>query len=115
VVSRDEVLSLAELSAEVHISPEMMDYIVRLVQSTRAHAAVYLGASPRASLALMRCSKVRALIHGRTMVLPDDLRVLVKPILNHRIILTPEAELDQITVASVVEGCLASVPYTEEV
>ena len=62
----------------------------------------------------MRCSKIRALLSGRDHVLPDDISALVKPILNHRIILTPEAELDQVSADQVIEHCLSSVPYTQE-
>lgn len=110
----EEILRLSEVAEGVHVAGGLLDYIVRLVQRTREHPAVLLGASPRASLALLRCSKVRALINGRAHVLPDDVRALVGAVLNHRLILTPEAELDQITVDEVVDECLADVPYTEE-
>ena len=107
--------NLKEEAAErIHIAPGVIDYIVRLVQHTRDHVAVHLGASPRASLALMRCAKTRALIHGRTHVLPDDVRALVPSVLNHRMILTPEAELDLVSVNEVVQECLQDVPYSEE-
>lgn len=114
VVTPKDILRLSKISETVYIAPGLLEYIVRLVQSTRQHPIVYLGASPRASLALMKCSKIRALISGRDHVLPDDIRALVKPILNHRIILTPEAELDQVTTDQVIEHCLNSVPYTQE-
>ncbi len=114
ILSPEEIEHLAEVSERIFIAPGLLDYIVRLVQRTREHPSVLLGASPRASLALMRCAKVRALIYGRGHVLPDDIRALVPPILNHRIILTPESELDQVAVDEVVEECLAEVPYTEE-
>ncbi len=114
VLNPADILELSEAAERIHIAPGIIDYIVRLVQRTREHIAIHLGASPRASLALMRCAKTRALIHGRTHVLPDDVRSLVPSVLNHRMILTPEAELDLVSVDEVVEECLADVPYSEE-
>jgi len=114
ILTPTEILELSEAAERIHIAPGIIDYIVRLVQHTREHVAIHLGASPRASLALMRCAKTRALIHGRTHVLPDDVRALVPSVLNHRMILTPEAELDLVSVDEVVAECLADVPYSEE-
>ncbi|MGM0578282.1 MAG: AAA family ATPase [Myxococcota bacterium] len=113
VLTPEEILHLAARSERIHIASELLDYVVRLVQQTRRHPAVLLGASPRASLALMRCAKVRAFLYGRAHVLPDDIRALVPYILRHRIILTPEAELDRLTVEQVVEECLGEVPWAE--
>ena len=114
VLTPGEILDLSRAAETIHIAPEIIDYIVRLVQTTRDHVAIHLGASPRASLALMRCAKARAMIHGRNHVLPDDVRALVPSVLQHRIILTPEAELDLVKVEEVVGECLATVPYSEE-
>jgi MoxR-like ATPase len=75
---------------------------------------VRLGASPRASLALMRCAKVRAFIHGRDIVLPDDVKELVRPVLNHRILLNPEAELDQVRIEDVIGECLGQTSYDRD-
>lgn len=98
----------------VFIEDHLLDYIVRLVKATRHHPSVLLGASPRASLALMRCSKASAYLSGRDHVLPDDIRALVPHVLNHRIILTPEAELDQETATNVVIECMDATPYSQE-
>jgi MoxR-like ATPase len=115
VIFRPELIESAASAAEsVHIAPNLIDWIVRLVQATRAHPAVRLGASPRASLALMRCAKVRAAIHGRDLVIPDDVKELVRNVLNHRILLNPEAELDQIAIADVIGDCVAQTPYDRE-
>jgi MoxR-like ATPase len=114
VLSPRDILDIAARAERVHIAPGLLDYIVRLVQHTRVHPAVLLGASPRASLALMRCAKVAALLRGRAHVLPDDIRALVPPIFGHRIILTPEAELDRLSPAAVVEECLSEVAYAED-
>ena len=114
VVTPEQIQSMIEEASRVHIEDHLLDYIVRLVKATRHHPSVLLGASPRASLALMRCSKAAAYMTGRDHVLPDDIRWLVPHVLNHRIILSPEAELDQNTTADVVRDCFDSTPYTEE-
>jgi len=114
VLGPDDIHAMAAAAERVYITPSLLDYIVRLVQHTRSHPAVALGASPRASLALMRCAKALAFLHGRDHVLPDDVRTLIPPVLNHRIILSPEAELDQITVDEVLAEVVAAVPYNRE-
>ena len=114
VLTPEDISAMAAAAERVHIAPSLLDYIVRLVQETRVHPAVALGASPRASLALMRCAKALAFLHGRDHVLPDDVRALAAPVLNHRILLTPEAELDQIAVAEVLAEVLAAIPYDRE-
>ena len=111
VLNPDEILQLAQSAEGVHIAPELLDYVVRLVQETRSHPSVLLGASPRASLGFMSCAKVRALLLGREHVLPDDVRALAHPILCHRLILTPEADLDRIAVAGIIDDLLGRVPY----
>ena len=114
VVSPDEIRGMVDEANKVFIEEHLIDYIVRLVKATRHHPSVLLGASPRASLALMRCSKAAAYITGRDHVIPDDIRWLVPHVLNHRIILSPEAELDQHSGVNVVEDCLATTPYNQE-
>src|SRR5215207_4755484 len=89
VVGPDDVLRMQALSQEVYVAEELIDYILALVQHTRGHARVYLGATPRAALALMHASKAYALIRGRDYVLPDDVRSLAPLVLAHRILMTP--------------------------
>jgi MoxR-like ATPase len=113
VLSPELIAEAAKRAEQVHIAPNLMDWIVRLVRSTRAHPAVRLGASPRASLALMRCAKARAHLHERELVLPDDIKALVRPVLNHRIILNAEAELDDVRVDEVITRCLEETPWDE--
>ena len=114
VLSPTLIEDAAAAAERVHVAPTLIDWIVRLVQSTRVHSAVRLGASPRASLALLRCAKARAFILGRDMVLPDDVKELVRHVFNHRILLSPEAELDQLRVEDVIAECLAQTPYDRE-
>ena len=86
------------------VAEELIDYALALVTFTRSHAKVYLGASPRAALALVHACKAQALLKGRDFALPDDLRALAPLVLSHRILMTPEAEL---------EGQLGNVVVTE--
>ncbi|MFW6151090.1 MAG: AAA family ATPase [Chloroflexota bacterium] len=87
VTDASELLMLQALVKEVYVDALVKEYIASLVHATRNHPAVYLGASPRGSLALFRTSQARALMHGRTFVLPDDVKVLAAAVLAHRLVL----------------------------
>ncbi len=95
---------------EVFVSEAVKRYIVVLVRATRRHQEVYLGASPRGSLALYRGGQARAAIRGRDFVLPDDIKALAPAALAHRIILTPAARLGDVTPEQVVAEILDSTP-----
>jgi MoxR-like ATPase len=109
----DELLSFSRSVDLVHVEEKLMVYAVRLVQATRAHARVALGASPRASLALMRLAKAWALLHGRDYVLPDDIRRLCPPVLEHRVMVTTDAAIEGVTSAAVVKDVLARTRLNE--
>ncbi len=113
LVQPNEILDLSSEAERVHIDEELRDYIVRLARFTREHPKVTLGASPRGSLMLMRAAKACALILGRTFVLPDDVRRLAPAVFGHRLMLTPDAQLDGLTAARVVDEALANVAYSE--
>jgi MoxR-like ATPase len=102
---------MQQLAQEVFVAEELIDYILRLVQYTRSHARVYLGASPRAGLALLHASKAFALIKGRDFALPDDIRALAPLVLAHRILMTPDAELEGTSGTTVVGEALSKVSY----
>jgi MoxR-like ATPase len=93
VVAAAELLKMEKECREVHVAADVEDYIVRLVHATRQHAAVELGASPRAMLALYNASQAFAAIRGRSFVTPDDIKYLVTPVLIHRIIPKSESRL----------------------
>jgi MoxR-like ATPase len=95
----------------IHVEEELFDYIVQLAEHTRRHPHALLGASPRASLALLHSAKARALLHGRDYVLPDDIRALAHAVLAHRIVLRPEADAEGATATRIVAEALARVPY----
>jgi MoxR-like ATPase len=111
LVGPKDLLRMQELASAVHVSEEIFDYILGLVQHTRHHRRVYLGASPRAALALLRAAKAHALIRGRDFVLPDDVKGLAPLVLPHRVVMTPEAELEGVHAASVVAEAVERVAY----
>jgi MoxR-like ATPase len=111
VLGPEQVLALQALTDAVHVDEEILDYVLALVLATRRHRRVYLGASPRAGLALLLASKARALLKGRDFVLPDDVKHLAPAVLGHRVIMAPEAEMEGVGPETVVSEALASVPY----
>ena len=111
VVGPSDVLELQAMTQEVFVAEELVDYALALVTFTRNHAKVYLGASPRAALALVHATKALALLKGRDFVLPDDLRALAPLVLAHRILMTPEAELEGHLGNQVVTEALDKVGY----
>ncbi len=114
VLAPDEIMRTQKLAERVHIDDELLEYIVALAAFTRDHPQVQLGASPRASLQLMYAARARALMGGRSYVLPDDIKALVVPVIAHRLLLTPEAELDGIPGKRIIEQALEEVAYRRE-
>ena len=110
VVSDAELIKAQEEIKGVYIAPPVKRYIVDLVRQTRQHPDVYLGASPRGSLALFRAGQARAIMLGRDYVLPDDIKALVKPALGHRVILGPAARLRDLNTDQVLDEVLNRVP-----
>jgi len=101
-VTATQLAEYRELIEQVHIRPELLKYIAEIIHNTRNNGDLFLGASPRASLAIMRTAKTKAAMSGRDFVTPDDIRFVVSPVLNHRIILTPEREMEGFTVEDVI-------------
>jgi len=110
VTDANEILGLQRAVKEVYVDPLVKRYIVGVVETTREHESVYLGASPRGSLALYRACQARALLDGRDFVLPDDVKELAYATLGHRIIVSPTARVKSVSVAEIVENCLERVP-----
>ena len=111
VMSPDDVLRLQDLADQVHVADEIFDYILALCHFSRSHHQVYLGASPRAALALLKACKAKALLSARDFVLPDDAKELAPLVLGHRIVLTPDAELEGLQSTSVISEALSQVAY----
>lgn len=110
VVTREEVLEEVKNVKNVKVDDSIYSYIASIVEDTRKHTAVRLGASPRAAIALIKMAKAWAYINGRDYVIPDDVKAVAKPVLTHRIILKPELEIQGVTVDKVVEDILTKVP-----
>ncbi len=94
---------------EMFVHTKVRDYILRLVNRTRDSVHLTLGASPRASMALLRCSQAYAAVQGRSFVIPDDIKELAHPVLEHRLILNPESRLRRVTTHSVLRDIMAEV------
>jgi MoxR-like ATPase len=110
VTTAQELQALQQAVRRVHVEPQVQRYIVHIVGMTRDHGDVYLGASPRGSLALMRAAQARAMLAGRDYVIPDDIKVLAGAALAHRLIMSPEARMRSSTALAVVRHVLQEVP-----
>jgi len=107
ILSSAEVLDLQRAVTQVYLESSVRDYIVRIVEATRAHPMVSLGASPRGSLNLSHAARSLAAVSGRDFVVPDDVKALAVPALAHRLILKPEGRIRNISAAEVVEEIIA--------
>jgi MoxR-like ATPase len=106
----EELMEVQEAIKEVYVSDSLKQYIVNIVHQTRKHAEVYLGASPRGSLALFRTSQAQAAMVGRDYVLPDDIKGLARSTLAHRVIVGPGARLRDLSASQIVDEVIESVP-----
>jgi MoxR-like ATPase len=114
VITERGVVEMSGLAAGVHTEPSLLGYISDLVQATRDHPDTSLGVSMRGALAFVRAAKTWALAQGRPYIIPVDIKHLAKPVLAHRVLLTPEAEFSGLTSERVIEQILAEVaPPTE--
>lgn len=109
VATTGEIVAAQHAVREVYVDPRVKSYIVLLAAATREHPDIYLGASPRGSLALFRAAQARALLDGREFVTPDDVKALVGPTLGHRLILSPAARMRSSDVRTVIGDVLKSV------
>lgn len=108
-IGAEEIEKLQKEVTHVHIDNSLKDYIVEIISKTREHGDVYLGASPRGSLALFKTSKAFAALNGREFVFPDDIKTLADPVLTHRLILKPEARIKGITPDKIIKEVVESV------
>ena len=110
VVKVNELLNTVDAVRQIYVSPIVQKYIVELVGRTRQNSDVYLGASPRGSLALFRAGQARAALQGRDHVLPDDIKALAIAVLGHRIIVSPAARLRELSADRIVQEVVYNVP-----
>ena len=109
VLTAQEIKECQEIIEKIYIKDQLLDYIAEIIHNTRSHADLFLGASPRASLAIMQTSKAYAAMNGRDFVTPDDIRFVASPVLNHRIILTPEREMEGLQIEDVIEEIISGI------
>ncbi len=109
IISINDIMEMRKLIPQVVITNELAKYIVDIIQATRVHRYIYLGASPRASVALMQSAKAFALLQGRDFVTPDDIQLLAHPVLQHRLMLSTDAELDGQTTNNVIKSIIANI------
>jgi MoxR-like ATPase len=110
VVTVDELMEAQEQVKQAYVDDLIKNYVVDLVGMTREHPDAYLGASPRGSITLYKCAQVRAMLHDRDYVIPDDVKALAVSALPHRLIVSPSARIKDVDPRSVVEDVLRSVP-----
>lgn len=108
-ITHGELLQLRAMMDDVVVDSSLLQYIAGIVRQTRTSRAVFLGASPRASVAMLRASKAHALLQGRDFVTPDDIKTVAPPILQHRIILTAEAEMEGYSTLKVAQKLIDKV------
>jgi MoxR-like ATPase len=109
VLTPHELRDYRNTIQSVIVEPKLIEFIAKIVNETRNNPALYLGASPRASLAILRASKANAAIKGRDFVTPEDIKEMATPVLRHRIILTPEKEMEGITPDELIENILKAI------
>jgi MoxR-like ATPase len=110
VLDISDIVKLQEMASEIYIKEEIISYIIKLVSLTRNMGEVKLGASPRASIALMQTARVRAILENRDYVNPDDVKKLAYPVLRHRLILDPRTVVEGVTAKEVISHILKTVP-----
>ncbi|MCB0637475.1 MAG: MoxR family ATPase, partial [Lewinella sp.] len=110
VLTAQDIKACRELVEQVYIREELLNYIAAIVHETRNNSDLFLGASPRASLAILSTSKAMAAMQGRDFVTPDDIQYVAYPVLNHRIILTPEREMEGFSTRDIIEEIIKKIP-----
>jgi len=110
VAALDDIIRMQQLAAQVHIEDDVADYLLRLIRESRTHPAVLLGASPRAAVALSAAVRARALLGGRSYVIPDDVKALAPLVLGHRMHLRAEAKMNGLTPRTVLDELMRRLP-----
>ncbi len=110
VATAGDIGVMAAIAQSIHVAPSLKSYLVDLSDATRGHPRLALGVSPRGTLALLRATRALAASVGREYILPDDLKALAGPVLEHRLVLTPEASMSGLSQADVLDDVLGSVP-----
>jgi MoxR-like ATPase len=109
IMSADRIANFREKVRSIHVEEKLINYIARLVNDTRQNKSLFLGASPRASIAILNSSKAMAAIRGRDFVTPEDIREVTVPVMQHRVILTPEREMEGLKPLDVIKEIIQKI------
>ncbi|QCK15344.1 AAA family ATPase [Mangrovivirga cuniculi] len=109
ILEKSNITEFQKLVEEVHIKDQLVNYIASIVFNTRNHHDLYLGASPRASLSILKASKATAALKGRSFVIPEDIMYVAPFVLNHRVVLTPEKELEGVDTKEVIKNIVEEI------
>jgi len=109
ILSAQQIAQYRQTIQSIIIEPKLVEFIAKIVNETRNNPSLYLGASPRASLAILRSSKANAAIKGRDFVTPEDIVEMAGPVMRHRIILTPEKEMEGVTADELIEQIIKNI------
>lgn len=109
VISAEEIAKQRDVTASIHVEPELMKYIAEVIQNTRNSSSVSIGASPRASVFVMKAAQAWAAMNGRDFITPEDVKEVINPVLRHRITLTPEKEMEGMKPDQVIQMILEKV------
>ncbi|ANF96155.1 AAA family ATPase [Paenibacillus bovis] len=113
-VTRDQIIQTRQICRQIQVHPDLLEYMVRIAEATRQHADTALGASPRATQALLRASQAYAAIQGRNYVLPDDIRTLAAPVLAHRLIFRSRHQNGVVQAQQLIQSILDTEPVPTE-
>ncbi len=109
VLSAEQIIAFRQFAQQVHVDSNLVRYIARITNETRNNPLLFLGASPRASIAILVSAKAYALIHGRDFVSPEDIKMIAVPVLRHRIVISPEKEMEGITADEIIKQIIDKI------
>lgn len=109
VLSIHDIVSLRQVVKGLHVEPKLLEFTAKIIHETRNNKSLYLGGSPRASLAIINAAKALAAIKGRDFITPDDIIFIAPPVLRHRIMLTPDKEMEGITPDEIVTQIIQKI------
>ncbi|KXK20193.1 MAG: MoxR family ATPase [Saprospiraceae bacterium] len=109
VVTGDEIVRMQQVIQGVIVEDNLLEYIARITKATRENQSLYLGGSPRASIALLKASKANAALHGRDFIMPEDIKMVAAPVLQHRVVVAPAQEMEGVTPAMIIKRIVDSI------
>jgi MoxR-like ATPase len=110
LITREEVLEEVKIVSSIYVDESIYEYMASLVEETRQHPAIKLGASPRAAIALLKTARAWAFINGRNYVIPDDVKTVARYVLPHRLIIKPELEIQGVSTTRIIEELISKIP-----